>query len=256
MININICICFDNNYFTYGINLIKSILDTTRYNKSLLYFYILVDNGESNKIINELNNMDINFKEKLNFKVKEFNPSEKLMSLIYYQKKKYEVYHKKLINKIYYNYLNYARYYISDYFPELDRVIFIDADIEFKSGIENIYFEPFLDKYYFAAIENGINFKKKYANKNSHPNLPKFKYYSKRNIINTMTFNAGIYITLLSKWKEYNIIRELEDWIEINNYWDKYIFSGGTQAPLNIVFCDNYERLTNKIFVHYKGKIK
>ena len=248
MININICICFDNNYFNLALNLIKSILDTTKYNKNLLYFYILVDNGESRKIINELNKMNINYK------VKEFNPSEKLMSLIHTQKKKYEVYHKKLISKIYYNYLNYARYYLSDYFPELDKIIFLDADIEFKDGIEKLYFEPFLNKYYFAAIKNGVNFKKKYANKYQHPHLPKFKYYSKRNKYNTMTFNAGVYITLLSKWKENNIINKLEEWIEHNNYWEHFIFSGGTQAPLNLVYCDNFEELKNKIFVHYKGK--
>jgi len=68
-----------------------------------------------------------------------------------------------------------------------------------------------------------------------------------------MTFNAGVYITLLSKWKENNIINKLEEWIEYNNCWEHFIFSGGTQAPLNLVFCDNYEKLNNKILIHYKG---
>jgi len=36
---INICICFDNNYFNFALNLIKSILDT----------YILVDKGHKHK---------------------------------------------------------------------------------------------------------------------------------------------------------------------------------------------------------------
>ena len=244
---INICICFDENYFKFGIKLIKSILNTTKYNKNLIYFYILVDNGEKNKLFNELIKLNINFY------IKEFNPDKELLELIFTQKN-YEINNKKLINNIYYNFLNYARFYFKDYFPELNKIIFLDADIELLEGIENLYFEPFLQNYYIAAFTNGINFKKKYNNKNRHNILPEFKYYSKRNKNNTMTFNAGVFITLLDQWKENNIKNKLINWIKINNNLEYPIFIGGTQAPLNMVFCDNYEKLNNKIFYHYKGK--
>ena len=63
---INICICFDNNYFNLGIKLIKSILNTTN-NKNQLKFNILVDKNEINKLKETLILIDSN----LNFNIKE-----------------------------------------------------------------------------------------------------------------------------------------------------------------------------------------
>ena len=64
----------------------------------------------------------------------------------------------------------------------------------------------------------------------------------------------------MSKWKENNIINELESLIEKNNNWFsddkkiKFIFRTGTQPPLNLVFYNKREFIINdKIFTHYKG---
>ena len=145
---INICICFDNNYFNLGIKLIKSILNTTN-NKNQLKFNILVDKNEINKLKETLILIDSN----LNFNIKEFIPSLKLINLINKQKERYEENNNKVKRKHpFYNYLNYARFYIHEYFQDLDKIIFLDADIIFKKPIENIYNSVKFDKFYFAAV--------------------------------------------------------------------------------------------------------
>jgi len=245
---LEICICFDDYYYKIGINLIKSIISTTK-NKDKLKFNILVDKDEFNKLNNEF---ITNFKD-INYQIKEFIPSNKLINLIEKQKERYEAKNNKVKRPHpFYNYLNYARYYILEFFPELDKIIFLDADIIFNKPIEILYNNTKLDKYYFAAISTKAIFNK-WNGCLDYPGLPEINLKDKQ-------FNAGVYITLLSKWKENNIINELESLIEKNNNWFsddnkiKFIFRTGTQPPLNLVFYNKREFIKNdKIFTHYKG---
>ena len=245
---IDICICFDNNYYDMGINLIKSILNTTN-SKNELKFNMLVGKNEFEKLDEEFK---INFKN-IKYEIKEFIPSNKLIQLIEKQKERYELKNNKVKNPHpYYNYLNYARFYLNEYFPNLDKIIFLDADIIFHKPIENIFNNTKLDNNYFGAVSTKAIFNKWAGNLN-YPGLPNFNLQDNQ-------FNAGLYITKLSKWKENKIIEKLEDLIHKNNTWIdengkiKFIFRTGTQPPLNIIFYNKREFIRNdKIFTHYKG---
>lgn len=246
MEEINVCICFDNNYYNLGINLIRSIINTTKYNLNKLTFYILVDLNESKKLTEELKNYNIKFN------IKEFKPSLKLKNLIEQQKIRYELKNNKVKNPHpFYNYLNYARFYLLEYFPDLDKVIFLDADIKFNKPIEKLYFSAKLTDYYFAAINTKAKFSK-WNGTLDYPGLPDIKKEDNQ-------FNAGVYITLLSKWKENKIIEKLEDLMKKNNELVvdgkiKFIYRTGTQPPLNLVFYNQREKIRNgNIYTHYKG---
>ena len=244
---INICICFDNNYFNLGIKLIKSILNTTN-NKNQLKFNILVDKNEFEKLDEEFK---INFKN-IKYEIKEFIPSNKLIQLIEKQKERYELKNNKVKNPHpYYNYLNYARFYLNEYFPNLDKIIFLDADIIFHKPIENIFNNTKLDNNYFGAVSTKAIFNKWAGNLN-YPGLPNFNLQDNQ-------FNAGLFITLLSKWKENDITAKLENLIEKNNNWYinnkiTFIYKTGTQPPLNLLFYKNIEIINNNdTFKHFKG---
>jgi len=245
---IDICICFDNNYYDMGINLINSIINTTN-SKNELKFNILVGKDEINKLENEFK---INFKN-IKYNIKEFIPSDKLIKLLDKQKERYEIKNNKVKKPHpFYNYLNYARFYLNDYFPELDKIIFLDADIIFHKPIEYIFNNTKLDIYYFGAINTKAIFNKWPGNLN-YPGFPQFNLQDKQ-------FNAGLYITKLSKWKENKITEKLEELINKNNNWIDdngkilFIYRTGTQPPLNILFYKQREFIRNdKLFTHYKG---
>ena len=93
---------------------------------------------------------------------------------------------------------------------------------------------------------------RKWSGNLNYPNLPKFN-------LEDHEFNAGLFITLLSKWKENDITAKLENLIEKNNNWYinnkiTFIYKTGTQPPLNLLFYKNIEIINNNdTFKHFKG---
>ena len=241
MENINICLCFDNNYLEKAINLIKSILLNTKYDKKFIKFYILVSKNESILIKNKLTSIFTN----IYFNIKEFIPSNRLVSLINKMDKisKVRYAHKKYKGHPYCNYLNYARYYLPEYFPKLDKIIYLDTDMLCLNRIEDLYLnikfnqvpiETTSPKYkYFAAVPY-TTWGNRYGDlRNVYPKLD--KNIQEEDII----FNAGLYITLLNKWQENNITFELEKNFEENLNFKKTLL-GGSQPPINMVFHNKF----------------
>ena len=105
--NINICLCFDKKYREKAINLIKSILKSTKIPEKIV-FNILVDKDEKNDFIQSVSDI------KFNYVVREFIIPERLQELINKLSDKLQTYdikksrfREKRVKQTFYIYTNY-----------------------------------------------------------------------------------------------------------------------------------------------------
>lgn len=191
MKSINLIYTVDNSFFDYLAVSIDSISECfCSYNTHNLNFYIV----------------QINFSEEQKKKLVNIIKSKNSTSKVFY-------YNYKKINRF-----NRCRhksveiltlcYYLPNFFPTLDRAIYIDADTLFLDDIKNLW-NIDLEAHWIATnpcILNDISALNTY---NIVSTRKSFESYEQ-------TINAGIMILDLKKMRQLNITKILDEWTEKN----------------------------------------
>ncbi len=202
---INICYASDNNYAKYLALSIATIL-TSKNDEDNLHFYIL-DGGISDiakqKLLNlkKIADFDIDF---IQVDEKKFNDCPLEQGA-------------RLTRAAYYRLL------IADFIPDVDKILYMDCDIQVKSSLKELFSSDIKD-YYLAAVEDIDEVKN-----SNRLNLKKY-------------FNSGVLLLNLVKFREIDFTSKIFDWIAVHK--DQIVFHD--QDVLNLYFADNVKFLDKK----------
>lgn len=148
--------------------------------------------------------------------------------------------------------LAFARFYLPVYMPEAEKAIYLDDDIIVQGDIQELYetnikpgqaaaFSDDCDSASAKGIVRGP------GNQNNYMGFLDFGKESIKKLgirANACSFNPGVIIANLTEWKNQNITRQLEHWMELNTQEDLYsktVANSIVTPPLLIVF---YKRHT------------
>ncbi len=209
---------------------VNSILSNTRHQleQDLLRFNIVVPVGET-----------VFFEEKLKaaflerysfdqveFRVREFSPPAYLKQ--YLDNKFKEKKPERRISR----YMQYARLFLKEIFPDVGRVVYFDADIIVLGDVRSLFDQGSLltPNNYLAAVPQFFPAIFYFSNPfKVWADLRKFK----------STFNSGVLLTDLSFWTEqtYDLLKHYLALDEKNGY---QLYHLGDETIFNLVFKDTY----------------
>lgn len=204
---INICLSSDNKYAQHLGVTIASILKNAKKNDKL-FFYIL-DGG-----ISEENKSNL-FALK---KIKDF--------YIEYVVVNEEDFKKCPLMDNHISIATYYRFMIPTFFPNLDKILYIDCDVIVEDSLSELYSEN-IDDYWMAGVED-LGY-----------------YYHRRKLkreTESFYVNAGVLLINLKKWREDGIEQKLFDFAEKN----KEILVHQDQDVLNMVLNQKVKPLEYK----------
>ncbi|MEI0700187.1 glycosyltransferase family 8 protein [Brachyspira intermedia] len=239
----NIFLTIDNNYAKYLAVTMASILYNLEKNKTINFFILDGGISEYNKI--KINNLK---------KIKDFN-----IEYITVDKSKFE----KIVSSSQAHIsseTNY-RFIISSLKQNLDKCLFLDADLIIDRDITELY-NTDIDDYYMAAVPDQAP-------------LDTFSWTHKLNLPENYRYvNTGVILVNLKKWREDNIEAKLFE--NVFNYSDVLMFPD--QDTLNITLnskvkylshiynampVQNYvlkeeqkEAFNNPVIIHWAGFMK
>lgn len=144
--------------------------------------------------------------------------------------------HKKVHRPELINPMNFARYYVPHELPYVDKFIWLDADTIIIDSICPLFASQLtrgLSSPLLAAVPRGIDIQQAGIHLNSLPVGLRHKYSSRQHA--KPTFNAGVLVVNSAKWREEQITKEAERWI---NWGEKYKLwsQPGSQPPLLALF--------------------
>jgi alpha-1,4-galacturonosyltransferase len=131
--------------------------------------------------------------------------------------------------------MNFSRFYLPQIYPRLSKVIYLDSDLVVRADIAELFHLGNLGAHVLAAVPDG-NFDswEEYNPKDSRhlrhiePDQP--------------TFNAGVFVTDLSRWQKQEVLEKLEGWIKIHRQaLEEFYF--GTQSIMNLAFYRDFQQL-------------
>ncbi|MGH8065689.1 MAG: glycosyltransferase [Candidatus Entotheonellia bacterium] len=135
------------------------------------------------------------------------------------------------------NLMNYTRFYLHQVLPDLDKIIYLDADVIVQGDIVELWSRAKLDQHIIACIPSAVG---------SYDYMGSF-YRDAASLAHIdhdeRFFNAGVYVTRLQGWEEQRILSQLEHWMVLHKNDPKGFFELGTQPLLNLVFYQDYEHL-------------
>lgn len=147
-------------------------------------------------------------------------------------------------------YITLAAYYrllISDFFPELDKIIYLDCDVLVKDSLKDFY-ETSVDGYYFAAVQD-------VDAQRILERLPLKEYY-----------NSGVLLLNLEKFRQEKFTEKVFEWIEEN----RSLLQLHDQDVLNL-YCNGFikqlpaiwnaqqkyhKKVDGAVVMHYVGRFK
>ncbi|KAK2994384.1 hypothetical protein RJ640_029499 [Escallonia rubra] len=149
------------------------------------------------------------------------------------------------------NPLNYARNYLGDILdPCVDRVIYLDSDIVLVDDIYKLWNTALTGSRVIGAPEYcHANFTKYFTDGFwSDPVMSRvFGSKSKR----PCYFNTGVMVMDLTKWREGNYRRKIENWMELQR--KRRIYELGSLPPFLLVFGGNIEPIDHRWNQHGLG---
>ena len=145
-------------------------------------------------------------------------------------------------------YANYARFALADlferYVPSATKILYLDNDVLVLCDVHSLVRNALLDdrkNYAVAAVPRygTVGHKNPIRGlvKDSEKKLKKeFGKVSK-------SFNAGVYIVHLQRWRNQNISEQIRA-LALRNR-EEYLYRGGSQPPFNLIIGDEFEDLPN-----------
>ena len=114
---------------------------------------------------------------------------------------------------------NYVRFVMADMFPDVGKMMWIDADTIIRCDIA-----PF----FRSALST-----------NDHTISARLMRGEFRG--ETETFNAGVMVVDLDRWRARNVTAKVEEWAALNA--KEKIYNYGSQPPLQLAIGDDFERM-------------
>ena len=216
---VNIVMSCDKNQFIGLLATTNSICRHSNDNYKDIDFYFLVDKKEK-PILENL--IKTKFPYKINYKIKEINEDPEISNNIRVNNKG---------SKETANIMNFARFNFQNEFPNLDKILYIDADIIIKDDITKLYENLNINKSPLYAVNVGT-FKKRRDIYDTRPYDNNVPY-----------FNAGLYITSLNYWRNNNLKYKIIEIMKKHKNSKKGLFRLGTQPILNIIFHNNFKEI-------------
>ncbi|KAL8571961.1 hypothetical protein ACOMHN_026173 [Nucella lapillus] len=157
--------------------------------------------------------------------------------------------------------INYARYYLPRLLPHVKgRVVYLDDDCIVQGDIEELYHMKMKSGTLAAFAEDCQGMSKRITfMQNVYADFfdLKNKHFKELNIKPmACSFNAGVFVTNLSDWRQDNITAKLEHWLQLNSKEELYgneRGGGGAQPPMMLVFYDKYTAIDQLWNIHFLG---
>ncbi|KAF7659766.1 hypothetical protein LDENG_00293210 [Lucifuga dentata] len=160
--------------------------------------------------------------------------------------------------------LTFARFYLPVYMPEAEKAIYLDDDVIVQGDIKELYetnlkpghaaaFSDDCDSASVKGIVRGV------GNQNNYIGFLDFKKEAIKKLgmrANTCSFNPGVIVANLTEWKNQNITRQLEHWMELNLHEDLYskaLADSVTTPPLLIVFYKRHSTIDPMWHIRHLG---
>uniref|UniRef100_UPI003AACE22E glycosyltransferase 8 domain-containing protein 1 n=1 Tax=Centroberyx gerrardi TaxID=166262 RepID=UPI003AACE22E len=160
--------------------------------------------------------------------------------------------------------LTFARFYLPAYIPDAEKAIYLDDDVIVQGDIQELY-ETSLKPGHAAAFSDDCDsasakgFVRGAGNQNNYIGFLDFKKEAIKKLgmrANTCSFNPGVIIANMTEWKNQNITRQLERWMELNAQEDLYsktLADSITTPPLLIVFYKHHSTIDPMWHVRHLG---
>ncbi|MEO0770670.1 MAG: glycosyltransferase [Cyanobacteria bacterium J06649_4] len=215
---------------------INSILSNTRLEPGLppLRFNIVVPVGDRTFFKEKLRDaFSADYSPELvSFRVKEFTPPAFLKT--YLDTKFGEQKPERKISR----YMQYARLFLKETFPDVSRIIYFDADIIVLNDVRSLHAlgSQLTATNYIAAVPQFFPAMFYFSNPfKVWSDLRKFK----------STFNSGVLLTDLSYWSEqtYDLLKH---YLDLDAQNDHKLYHLGDETVFNITFKDTYIPLPTK----------
>ena len=243
----HIFFCLDQNYIKYVPLVLKSFVKY--HNLKLYQLNFIVYNIQEHKELKDIiKDISIN----INYTIKNFVPPSILIEHLD------KINHKR---NIFNNISNWSRFYITDLYPNIEKGLYLDLDILFRSKIDDIFTINFKGEL-IASIPNKI--RKHYINFRTDDLKNKFeKEFNMKYDNKLYNYNCGVIYYNLVKLK--NLSQLINDILEFQINNDR-ITKKGTEPLHNILFNDyiplhhkynhiyKFNKNMNGIIIHFKGK--
>ncbi|CAI9585716.1 unnamed protein product, partial [Staurois parvus] len=142
--------------------------------------------------------------------------------------------------------LTFARYYLPDLVPGVEKIIYLDDDIIVQGDILELYKTPIKFGHAAAFSEDCDSVTSKYLVRGAGNQYNYIGYfdYKKETIrklgmkANTCSFNPGVFVANLTEWKRQNITKQLEKWMLLDMTEELYskTLAGSITAP-PLLYC-------------------
>lgn len=227
---LDVIVCSDRHQFVGALALIRSAVVNTRHPRKLS-FHLLTGKGESGALLACLRRAfpDPVFR----YEVEEFLPTPVMERYI-------RVAEGGLCNVPYRSAaLNCSRFYLAEVFPELDKIVYLDADIVVQGDLADLDREATLDRHDLAAVPE-----KEWGLFLEH--APQLRGVDFRR----PGFNAGVFVTSLRRWRELSVAVQTEtwmsEWCDVREGRGEDLFYFGSQAILNLIFHEKTQWLSKR----------
>lgn len=222
---LQVAICIDRMHFVGLVPMIRSLIANTRRPQDVT-FYLSVGVGESGECAAL---MRASFPEPpFRYLIREFRCTPFLDDYIRAGKGfTYAAYTSSV--------MNFARFYLEEIYPELDKFVYLDVDLIVQGDIAELLEEATLAEGDVAAVriasfgtwEGGFD--------RDSVHLQIFD-------ADAPIFNNGIYVTELSRWRPN--LPKLEHWMQVHRQsMAEFVF--GTQSIMNLAFYRNLQVLAS-----------
>jgi lipopolysaccharide biosynthesis glycosyltransferase len=233
--SLDLVLCTDRMHFIGILAALRSIVSNAARPRDLS-FHLVVGAEESSELARAIGEC---FPEReLRYRIREFRPSPFLEEYIRAGRElTYAAYTSSV--------MNFARFYLSELYPELGKYIYLDADLIVRGDVAELFELATLDRHAIAAVpfstfgtwDGGYDL--------ASPHLRHLD-------LEAPVFNNGIYVSDLEKWREQGILPALEGWMRIHRQaLDEFVF--GTQSIMNLGFYRNLEVLPSEWNVNPLG---
>ena len=134
----------------------------------------------------------------------------------------------------------YARYFLPSYFPQLERLLYLDDDVLVLGDIAPLWETDMHGRPIAAArlTRVGAEFSQQFSLRD-----PALRDFSPEE----SSFNTGVLLYNLSAWRQADYTAQLLNWTELNK--ERPLYQLGSQPPFNLVFYNNFELLDRRFNV-------
>ncbi len=222
---VDIAMCMNREQFIGALAAINSIVRNTEHPQEIS-FHFVVGVGESPEFLESIREYfpDPGFR----YEIKEFGPNPLLEDYIRAgQAFTYATSESQV--------MNFSRFYLPQIYPSLGKVIYLDADLVVRADIADLLHLGSLEGHVLAAVPDGtFDSWEEYIKKDSR--------HLRHIESDQPTFNAGVFVTDLSKWQEQEVLEKIEGWIKIHRLaLEDFYF--GTQSIMNLAFYRDFQPL-------------